>query len=138
MCSLSYHALNSASTPGAMFIALSNSPPALRAQLVARQDLLALEAHEALDPGGDALGPRRQVLAADGQVGRARHHGERLEVVGRHGDPAVLRPDPALAQEKTGHALPFRQVLGVVPVVELVLGGPAMFIAAIRVPLAIG
>ena len=34
----------------------------------------------------------------------------------------VLRADPALTGEKAGHALPLGDVLGVVPIVELVLG----------------
>jgi hypothetical protein len=33
-----------------------------------------------------------------------------------------MRADPALASKETGHALPFGNVLEIVPVVKLVLG----------------
>src|SRR5262249_32193655 len=69
---------------------------------------------------GDALGPRRQVLTADGEVARALQHADRVEIVRRDGDLAVLRSDPPMAGEEARHALPLRHVLGVVPVVELV------------------
>jgi hypothetical protein len=42
-----------------MFIAFKSNPRALGGrQLIPRQDLIALEAHQALDPARDALGPR--------------------------------------------------------------------------------
>src|SRR5204863_8095062 len=70
------------------------------------------------------LRPRRQILATDRAIGRALQHRDAVEVVGRHRDRAVVHADPALADEETRYALPLRQVLGVVPVVELVFGGP--------------
>src|SRR5262245_5276991 len=93
-------------------------------KLVAGQDLIAFEAHQTLDLRGHALRPRRRVFATDRQVRRALQHRDAVEIVGGDRDLAVLHPDPALADEEPRHALPFRQVLGVVPVVELVLGGP--------------
>src|SRR5256886_9105413 len=48
-----------------------------------------------------------------------------LEIVRRDRDRAILGADPALTQQKAGHALPLGQMLGVVPVVEFVLGGAA-------------
>src|SRR6267142_462097 len=94
-----------------------------RRKLVAREDLVPLEPHQPLDPARDALGPRRQVRAADRQVGRARQHLDVVEVVGRDRDLAIRGADPAVAHEKAGDALALRQVLCVVPVLELVLGG---------------
>src|SRR5215831_618017 len=93
-----------------------------RWKLIAREDLIALEAHEALDLRRDPLRPRREVRAADRQVGRARQHLDVVEVVRGNRDLAVSRADPALADEKAGHALALRQMLGVVPILELVLG----------------
>jgi len=45
-----------------------------------------------------------------------------LEIVGRDRLFRVLRADPTLAGQKAGHTLALGDVLGVVPVVELVLG----------------
>jgi len=120
-----------------MFIAVEQQPAGVGGlQLVARQDLLALEAHEALDPGGDALDHGDRFFAADGQDRPGCViTGERLEVVGRHGDPAVLRSDPALAKEKTGHraAAPGRCSVSYQSWNSSSAARP-MFIAAIRVP----
>src|SRR5438270_206671 len=44
-------------------------------QQVAGQDLVALEAHQALDPAGDTLGPRREVLVTGRAIGRASPQG---------------------------------------------------------------
>src|SRR5262245_36166864 len=93
-----------------------------RWKLIAREDLIALEAHEALDLRRDPLRPRREVRAADRQVRRARQYLDVFQVVRGDRDLGVSRADPALANEKAGHALALRQVLGVVPVLELVLG----------------
>src|SRR5262245_2719822 len=90
-------------------------------ELVAGQDLIALEPHEAIHACGNPLRPRREVLPADRSIGRALKDSDALEVVGGHGDPRILGPEPALAHEEARHALPFGQVLRVVPVVELVL-----------------
>src|SRR5215470_7374211 len=94
---------------------------ACRRQLITGKDLIALEAHEPLDPAGDALGPRREVRAADRQIGRAREHLDVLEVVRGDRDLAIGRADPALAHEKAWNALALREMLCVVPVLELVL-----------------
>ena len=91
-------------------------------QLVAGQDLLALVPHQPLDLGGHALGPWREVLAADRPVRRALHDRHVLEVVRRHGDLRIVHTDPPPAHEEPGHALTLRQMLGVVPVVEFVPG----------------
>src|SRR2546426_3171149 len=116
MCSLSYHSLNSASSSGAMFIAFSNSPPASAGG--------SWSPGRIWSPSNRSRRSTRAVTRLDHGENRNLQHGDGLEIVGRDRAPAVLSADPALAQQKTRHALPFRQVLGVVPVVELVLGGP--------------
>src|SRR5215467_5978064 len=69
---------------------------ACRRERITRKDLIALEAHESLDPGGDPLRPRRQVRAADRQVRGAQQHLDTLEIVGRDGDLSVAGSDPAI------------------------------------------
>src|SRR5262249_39058749 len=81
-----------------------------------------LEAQQALNPAGHPLRPGRQVLTTDRPVTRTLQYRDAFEIEGRDRMPRVLGADPALAGEKTGYPLPLRDVLGVVPVVELVLG----------------
>jgi hypothetical protein len=91
-------------------------------QPVARQDLVALEAHQAFDPAGHPLRPRRQIGATDRLIPGALQHRDIVEVVGRDRDLAIVGADPALAHEEPRNTLALGQVLGVVPVVKLVFG----------------
>jgi hypothetical protein len=49
-------------------------------------------------------------------------HADRVEVVGRDRDFRVVDADPAMRIDKARHGEAFGDVLGVVPVVEFVLG----------------
>jgi len=51
-------------------------------ELVAGQDLIVLEAHQAGDLACDALRPRRQVLAADRKIRRPLQDGDRVQRIG--------------------------------------------------------
>ena len=103
MCSLSYHSLNSASSSGRDVHGVQEQTAGAGGrELVAGEYLIALEAHQPLDAARDALGPRREILSADGQVRRALEDGHAVEIVGGDGDLAVLRSDPALTGEKPG------------------------------------
>jgi hypothetical protein len=47
-------------------------------------------------------------------------HREAVEVVSRDRLPRVLRTDPSLQGQETRDPLPIRNVLGIIPIVELV------------------
>ena len=94
-----------------------------RRELIAGQDLHALGAQQQVDLAGHALGPDGEVRPADGLVRGAVQHLHRVQVVGGQRDLAALHADPAPAEAEAGHALALGDVLEVVPVVELVLGG---------------
>ena len=139
MCSLSYHSLNSASAAGLDIHRVDQEPAGIVGrQLVARQDLIALEAHQALDLAGHPLRPGRQVVAADRLVGRALQHADRVEIVGRDRDLAVLRRRSSAG---TGGSPGTRSRSGRCSVSYQSWNSSsaalAIFIAAIRMPLAI-
>ena len=90
-------------------------------QRVAGEDLLGLGAVVAPDAGDDALGPERVAVAGDGGVAGSVHHGEAGQVIERQVARPALEADQPLGGHEAFAARAFREVFGVVPVLELLL-----------------
>src|ERR1700752_2436844 len=70
---------------------------------LAGKQLLALVSQYAFAELCGAFGPRRPVLAANREVGRAMQHADIVEIIGRDRDLWVVRADPAVRVQKARH-----------------------------------
>src|SRR3981189_2329774 len=86
-----------------------------RRQLIAWRDLLALEAQKLDASPSDAARPGRIVLVTNREISGAAQHIDGSEVVCRNGAFPPVGREPALAIEKTRHALALRDMLGLRP-----------------------